>query len=77
MSATATSIPRTEQKLKTDLDPEWLRAALTRWKCAAEFVFFLDQELLPTEHPLREVVGQDFPELVRELIRLKPNLRAQ
>jgi hypothetical protein len=70
----ATAMSMTDQKSETNFDREWLATAVTRWKVGAEFVFFLDRELLPTEHPLRQFLGQDFPKVVRELAKLRPNL---
>jgi hypothetical protein len=76
MSATADPITRTEEHLRTELvDQEWFCAALKRWQTAAEYVFFLDAELLPTGHALRRMVGEDVPKLLRELLRLRPDLR--
>jgi len=76
MSATAAPTTRTEEHLETELvDKYWFCAALKRWKTAAEYVFFLDRELLPTEHPLRQAIGEDLPKLLRELLRLRPDLR--
>jgi hypothetical protein len=73
MSATAASTSVTERTSELILDREWLKAALARWKAGASFVRYLDSELLPPEHPLRQVIGQDFPEVMRELARLRPN----
>jgi hypothetical protein len=74
MSATAT-LASTKKKLDTHVDQEWVCGAVSRWKVAAEYVFFLDPELLPTGHPLRRFVRQDFPDLLQELLRLRPELR--
>jgi hypothetical protein len=77
MSATAASTCVTERRSEPIFDREWLKAALTRWKISDEFVRYLDAELLPAEHPLRQVIGQDFPEVMRELVRLRPDLASQ
>jgi hypothetical protein len=74
MSATATSEITAERKSEPRFDREWLDGALARWKVAAEYVFFLDRELLPTEHPLRRVIGEDLPEVLRELARFRPDV---
>ena len=74
MSATAT-LTSTKKKLDTHINQEWLSGAVSRWKMAAEYVLFLDTELLPMGHPLRRFVGQDFPDLLQELLRLRPELR--
>jgi hypothetical protein len=41
---------------------------------ADEFVKFLDPELLPTDHAVRQFVGVDVPQLIAELARLRPGL---
>jgi hypothetical protein len=74
MSATAASTSVTERRSELIFNREWLKAALARWSVADEFVRYLDAELLPPEHPLRQVIGQDFPEVMRELARLRPDL---
>ncbi|MGI9073703.1 MAG: hypothetical protein ACR2JB_20860 [Bryobacteraceae bacterium] len=74
MSATAASTSIVEPKSEPSFGREWLNAALIRWNVSDEFVRYLDSELLPTEHPLREVIGQDFPKVMRELVRLRPDL---
>jgi hypothetical protein len=73
MSATA-SASVTERRIEAVFDREWLSEALARWKIGDEFVRYLDAELLPAEHPLRQVIGQDLPEVMRELVRLRPDL---
>lgn len=45
-----------------------------RWKTADEFVRFLDSELLPADHALRQLVGKDVPQLIGELARFRPDL---
>jgi hypothetical protein len=72
MSATATR--QTKTKLDTHVNQQWLSGAMSRWKTAAEYVFFLDAELLPTGHALRRIVGEDFPDLLHEILRLRPDL---
>jgi hypothetical protein len=34
----------------------------------------LDVQLLPAGHALRQVIGDDFPKMMRELTRLRPDL---
>ena len=76
MSARAVPLTRTEEHLQSELvDQEWFCAALKRWQTAAEYVLFLDRELLPTEHPLRQVIGEDLPKLLREFLHLRPDFR--
>jgi hypothetical protein len=74
MNATAASTSTVERKSDPSFDRQWLKAAVDRWKMSEEFVRYLDAELLPAEHPLRQVIGQDFPEVMRELARLRPEL---
>jgi hypothetical protein len=64
----------TERRSEAVFDREWLKAALARWNLGDEFVRYLDAELLTPEHPLRQVMGQDFPKVMRELVRLRPDL---
>jgi hypothetical protein len=47
---------------------------VTRWKVADEYLSYLDIELLPREHALRVLVRQDLPTLLKEVIRLRPDL---
>ncbi len=51
-----------------------IREILARWKVANEYLSYLDIELLPTEHALRVLVRQDLPILLKEVIRLRPEL---
>jgi hypothetical protein len=74
MSATAASTSVTERTSEPIFDRQWLKAAMARWTKSDEFVRYLDAELLPAEHPLRQVIGQDLPEVMRELVRLRPDL---
>ena len=75
MSATATPKPFiSEQKLETSLDRQWFQGVMARWNIADEFVKFLDPELLPRDHAVRQFVGMDVPQLIAELARLRPDL---
>jgi hypothetical protein len=74
MSATAASTSVTERTSEPIFDRQCLKAAMARWTKSDEFVRYLDAELLPAEHPLRQVIGQDLPEVMRELVRLRPDL---
>jgi hypothetical protein len=78
MSAPATPRPFiSEQKSETNFDRQWFRGVVTRWKMADEFVRFFDSELIPADHPLRQVVGKDVPQLIGELARFRPDLFPQ
>jgi len=75
MSATATPKPFiNKQKIETNLDRQWFQGVMARWNIADEFVKFLDPELLPTDHAVRQFVGVDVPQLIAELARLRPGL---
>jgi hypothetical protein len=74
MSATGTSRSIGEQKAELNLDRNWARDLTGRWEVAEEYVRFLDVELLPVGHALRQVIGDDFPKMMRELTRLRPDL---
>jgi hypothetical protein len=74
MPATATSALARGQRTELDLDRDWARAFIGRWEAAQEYVHFLDLELLPSGHALRQVIGEDFPKIMKELIRLRPDL---
>jgi hypothetical protein len=75
MSATAQPKPFiSERKIETNFDREWFRGILSRWNTADEFVRFLDPELLPRDHALRQFVGMDVPQLIAELARFRPDL---
>jgi hypothetical protein len=75
VSATAQPKPFiSEQKVGTNFDREWFQGILNRWNIADEFVRFLDAELLPKAHPLRQFVGMDVPQLIAELARFRPDL---
>jgi hypothetical protein len=72
MNATAASTSTVEPKSEPSFDRQWLKTALDRWKMSDEFVRYSDAELLGEEHPLRQFIAGDFPEVMRELVRLQP-----
>jgi hypothetical protein len=53
---------------------ESIQEIVRRWKVAEEYLSYLDIELLPREHALRVLVRQDVPSLLKEVIRLRPDL---
>ena len=55
-------------------DKNHLEAMLLRWRMANEYLIALEADDLPAQHALRLLVAQDFPLIVRELIRLRPEL---
>jgi hypothetical protein len=64
MSASATSAA---------FDQEEMKRIMIRWRLAEEYLSELDQSL-PSEHALRVLVRQDVPSLLKEVIRLRPDL---
>jgi hypothetical protein len=49
-------------------------AMLIRWKLGVEYLEELDMNSLPSEQALRFLIRHDFPVLLKELIRLRPEL---
>ena len=64
MSATATG---------ATFDREEIKRMMIRWRLAEEYLSELNH-LLPSEHALRVLVRQDVPSLLKEVIRLRPDL---
>jgi hypothetical protein len=62
MSATATGVT---------LDEDSMKEIMKRWTLAEEYLSKLDMISLPSEHPLRVLVRQDVPNLLKEVIRLQ------
>lgn len=46
---------------------------MIRWRVAEEYLSNLDIEVLRSEHALRVLIGQDVPNLLKEVIRLRPD----
>ena len=65
MSATAISVI---------FDQDSIKEIMIRWTLAQEYLSYLDLELLPREHALRVLIKQDVPNLLREVVRLRPEL---
>jgi hypothetical protein len=55
-------------------DKSRLEAMLLRWRMANEYLTAVEADELPAQHALRLLLTQDFPQIVRELIRLRPEL---
>jgi hypothetical protein len=51
-----------------------LPAMMIRWKLGVDYLEELNMDSLPGEQALRCLVRQDFPVLLEELIRLRPEL---
>jgi hypothetical protein len=64
MSATATG---------ATFDQEEMKRIMIRWRLAEEYLSDLDNSL-PSEHALRVLIRQDVPSLLKEVIRLRPDL---
>jgi hypothetical protein len=56
------------------LGQDSIQEIVTRWKVAEEYLSYLEIELLPPEHALRVLIRQDVPSLLKEVIRLRPDL---
>jgi hypothetical protein len=65
MSATATG---------ATFDDDSMKGIMIRWTLAEEYVSQLDMDSLPSEHALRILLRQDVPSLLKEVIRLRPEL---
>jgi hypothetical protein len=48
---------------------------IIRWRLAQEYVTDLHMNSLPAERALRVLIRQDVPNLMKEIIRLRPELR--
>jgi hypothetical protein len=55
-------------------DKSRLEAMLLRWRMANEYLTAVETDDLPAQDALRVLLAQDFPEIIRELIRLRPEL---
>jgi hypothetical protein len=64
VSATATGVT---------FDQEEMKRIMIRWRLAEDYLSNED-ESLPSEHALRVLIRQDVPNLLREVIRLRPDL---
>jgi hypothetical protein len=47
---------------------------MIRWRLAEECLSEVDSEALPSENALRVLVREDVPNLLKEVIRLRPDL---
>jgi hypothetical protein len=55
-------------------DKNQLEVVLLRWRMANEYLAALETEDLPAQYALRILVAQDFPLIIREIVRLRPEL---
>jgi hypothetical protein len=56
-------------------DRDAVEGIIIRWRLAEQYVTDLDMDSLPSEHALLALIRQDVPNLLREIIRLRPELR--
>jgi hypothetical protein len=64
MSATATG---------ATFDQDEIKRIMIRWRLAEEYLSDPNNSL-PSEHALRVLIKQDVPSLLKEVIRLRPDL---
>lgn len=57
-----------------DVTREWTEEVLVRWELARKKLMQVDPTLIPQQHALRILVEQDFPQVVKELKRSRPEL---
>jgi hypothetical protein len=58
-----------------DFNQDAVDEIIIRWRLAQEYVTVLDMESLPSVHALLVLVRQDVPNLLKEIIRLRPELQ--
>lgn len=56
------------------LDQDWMRGMLIRWRLSEAFISSAQLDELPEESALRTIVTRDLPILIREVLRLRPEL---
>jgi hypothetical protein len=56
------------------IDRAWIEEMMIRWQLAELALDDIDLNASPTAPALRRLIDHDFPLLVRELIRLRPEL---
>jgi len=55
--------------------PNELKDVMIRWELALEYLKEVPMDHLSEEHALLVLIRRDFPELIRELTRLRPELQ--
>jgi hypothetical protein len=58
-----------------DFNQDAVDEIIIRWRLAQEYVTVLEMESLPAAHALLVLVRQDVPNLLKEIIRLRPELQ--
>ncbi len=56
------------------LDQEWMRSMLIRWRLSEAFLSSTEAGEAPEESALRTIITRDIPLLIKELLRLRPEL---
>jgi hypothetical protein len=56
-------------------DQDAVEGVIFRWRLAEEYVTNLEMDSLPSEHALLALIRHDVPEMLKEIIRLRPELR--
>jgi hypothetical protein len=56
-------------------DQDAVEGIIIRWRLAEQYVTDLDMGSLPSEQALLSLIRQDVPNLLKEIIRLRPELR--
>jgi hypothetical protein len=57
------------------VDQDFLDGLIVRWRLAEQYVEDLDMDSLPAERALTILMQHDFPMLLNEIVRLRPELR--
>jgi hypothetical protein len=57
------------------IDQDFIEGLIIRWNLAEQYVEDLEMNSLPVEKALTILMQHDFPMLLNEIIRLRPELR--
>jgi hypothetical protein len=57
------------------VDQDFIEGLIIRWNLAEQYVEDLEMNSLPAEKALTILMQHDFPMLLNEIIRLRPELR--
>jgi hypothetical protein len=64
----------TVRRLIEPVDQDFLDGLIIRWRLAEEYVEDLEMDSRPAERALTNLMQHDFPVLLKEIIRLRPEL---
>ncbi len=56
------------------VDQDFLSGLIIRWKLAEQYMEDLEMDSLPAERALTTLIQHDVPVLLKEIIRLRPEL---